>query len=191
MSEQSTRDQDSPQVEYRNIPGYPGYRVGSDGTVWTSKSRTGRGGPIPWRQLRFKIDKHGRPLVSLCHKAKARCFHIGVLVLTSFVSPRPEGMECCHFPDRDTGNNRLDNLRWDTRSGNMQDALRHGTLRIGSRSNLAKLTEEEVVSIRMLGAQRVPRRAIAEQFGICKRHVFTILSGKSWSALLGTPQEVS
>lgn len=35
-------------------------------------------------------------------------------------------MEACHFPDPDLNNNRIENLRWDTKSANMQDRIIHG-----------------------------------------------------------------
>ena len=47
-------------------------------------------------------------------------------VLEACVGPRPDGAEGCHY-DGDPTNNRLSNLRWDSRSGNRSDALRHGT----------------------------------------------------------------
>lgn len=47
-------------------------------------------------------------------------------MLTAFVGPCPDGMEGCHN-DGDPHNNRLDNLRWDTRANNARDAIRHGT----------------------------------------------------------------
>ena len=50
------------------------------------------------------------------------------LVLESFVGPCPSGMEACHN-DGDPANNRLDNLRWDTRSENQNDSVQHGTQR--------------------------------------------------------------
>lgn len=48
------------------------------------------------------------------------------LVLEAFVGPYPEGMECCHA-DGDPTNNHLDNLRWDTRSANSHDSVKHGS----------------------------------------------------------------
>ena len=47
------------------------------------------------------------------------------LVLEAFVGPCPPGMECCHRDD-DPKNNRVDNLRWDTRSANRYDRVRNG-----------------------------------------------------------------
>lgn len=50
---------------------------------------------------------------------------VHTLVLTAFVGPRPEGAEGCHN-DGDPANNRVENLRWDTHTENMRDALRQG-----------------------------------------------------------------
>jgi hypothetical protein len=55
-------------------------------------------------------------------------FYIHRLVLEAFIGPCPEGMEACHFPDKDSGNNRLSNLRWDTHQRNMSDREKHGSL---------------------------------------------------------------
>jgi hypothetical protein len=54
-------------------------------------------------------------------------FCVHTLVLNAFVGSCPPGMQGCHFPDRDTSNNRLENLRWDTRSANQLDAVYHRT----------------------------------------------------------------
>lgn len=48
------------------------------------------------------------------------------LVLEAFVGPCPEGLEACHGPGGAL-DNRLCNLRWDTRSSNQHDAVREGT----------------------------------------------------------------
>lgn len=55
----------------------------------------------------------GRPLA--LHKA----------VLLTFVGPAPSGWLACHFPDPDTSNCCLDNLRWDVRAENWEDARCH------------------------------------------------------------------
>lgn len=48
------------------------------------------------------------------------------VVLDAFIGPRPKGMEACHA-NGDPTDNRLVNLRWDTRSANAADSVRHGT----------------------------------------------------------------
>lgn len=63
---------------------------------------------------RFKLD--GKPVLRRVHR----------LVLEAFVGPCPPGMEGCHN-NGDPTDNRLANLRWDTRRSNVLDSVRHGT----------------------------------------------------------------
>lgn len=49
---------------------------------------------------------------------------VHTLVLEAFVGPRPDGFDGCHN-DGNPENNRVENLRWDTRSANQQDRARH------------------------------------------------------------------
>jgi hypothetical protein len=77
----------------------------------------------PGRLLRQTTDTLGRRYVALGRGVKMR---VAPLVLSTFVEPCPDGMECCHN-DGDPGNNSVGNLRWDTHSGNMYDRARHGT----------------------------------------------------------------
>ncbi|AUX81960.1 HNH endonuclease [Mycobacterium phage Frankie] len=48
------------------------------------------------------------------------------LVLEAFSGPCPPGAEGCHN-DGDRSNNRIENLRWDTRTANNIDAVDHRT----------------------------------------------------------------
>src|SRR5437762_1567770 len=105
-------------IEYRDIEGFPGHKVGNDGSTWTlwqqefpgwaRGSRVVMG--IKWVPLRqYKHGKNNRS-VGLRTESETRYFSVSGLVLTAFVGPRPTGFHACHFPDRSRGNNRLDNL---------------------------------------------------------------------------------
>ena len=48
-----------------------------------------------------------------------------VAVLEAFVGPCPPGLEACHGNDV-ADDNRLENLRWDTRTENQLDRVRNG-----------------------------------------------------------------
>jgi hypothetical protein len=50
------------------------------------------------------------------------------------VGPRPEGLEGCHWND-DPTDNRVDNLRWGTRSANVLDSVRNGTHHMARRTH--------------------------------------------------------
>lgn len=70
----------------------------------------------------------GHLQVALYKSADRTFYKVHCLVLSAFVGPRPEGMEGCHN-NGDPQDNRLSNLRWDTRSGNQRDSVEHGTHR--------------------------------------------------------------
>src|SRR4051794_27362649 len=87
---------DSAQVEYRLIPGFPGYRAGDDGSVWSCLSRNGIGPPKEvWRRL-FPGDCRGYHLYGLQKNGRRYNYLAGPLVLRTFVGPPPPGMEACH-----------------------------------------------------------------------------------------------
>lgn len=178
-------------VEYKDIPDYPGYRVGSDGSVWSCRYGCQQGSRRrnTWRQLRPRYSTSKR--TSLPVKGRYRFVTLAtdagenknllvhVLVLTAFVSPRPDGMEGCH-KDGDPANNRLENLRWDTRKANLEDMLAHGTRRRGTERPSAKLTEDDVRSIRRLREEGWLYRKICERFGISQRTALAIVNRQKW-----------
>jgi hypothetical protein len=89
----------------------------------------------PWGELAFRtyreriLKETGSkyPTVSFTYPGKKRkCFNVHSLVLETFVGPRPQNLEACHT-DNNPKNNKLDNLRYDTRSANALDRRRHKT----------------------------------------------------------------
>lgn len=64
--------------------------------------------------------------VSLRRPGEFKNAKVHILVLSAFVGPCPDGMECCH-KDGNSKNNFLVNLRWGTRSSNNFDRVLHGT----------------------------------------------------------------
>lgn len=128
-AEQSTYIQVDPET-WKPIPGYEGYyevsdhgRVRSvDRELWNGVAYYTRKG----QNLALSTPNHGYLTVGLCRGSKHRSFLVHRLVLSAFVGEAPVGTEGCHN-DGDCTNNRLENLRWDTRSENLYDRVRHGT----------------------------------------------------------------
>lgn len=174
---------EQPQVEYRDVPGFPGYRVGDDGSVWSRLSRNGKG-PLKrdWQKLApnnccgyhiHGLRRGGRSVSRRAHR----------LVLEAFVGPRPDGMECCHG-DGNRTNNALSNLRWDTKKANSSDAVRHGTTPKGERNIHSKITEEkakEVISF--LDGGGLYSAEVAARANVSVYTVEAIRSGRSWKHL--------
>ncbi len=112
----------------RDIVGHPGYLVGDDGTVWSTKLKGGndrspgrRGAP---RRMATQVNASGYCMVNLDVNGTNQTRFVHHLVLEAFVGAKPAGLEACHYPDHDKANNRLENLRWDTHAENMRDECR-------------------------------------------------------------------
>lgn len=87
------------------------------------------------RRLRGRVLRPGRSADGrLSVNINRRPIRVHILVLTAFVSPRPDNHECCHYNDM-PWDNRLINLRWDNRSGNGFDRVRNGTQHFSSRTH--------------------------------------------------------
>jgi hypothetical protein len=112
------------------IPGYEGsYEVSDLGRV-RSLDRIVRGGnggmrlsPGGMRKVSSRAD--GRRFLNLRSDGKGVIRLVPHLVLEAFVGPRPDRHDACHN-NGDPADDRLVNLRWDSRSENMYDMVRHG-----------------------------------------------------------------
>lgn len=70
-------------------------------------------------------------------------------------------------------------LRWDTRKGNMADALTHGTRRLGDQIPTSKLTPADIIAIRSQ-----PNRSqvdLAREFGVSESNICNIRNRKRWT----------
>lgn len=110
------------------IPGFPGYEVSNIGRVASLDRADSRGRIRKGRRLRSLILQPSGHFNVALRTAEGERVGVGVhrLVLMAFVGPCPNGMEACHENDI-PGDNRLENLRWDTRSSNVADSVRNGT----------------------------------------------------------------
>jgi hypothetical protein len=166
------------QADYLDIPGFLGYRAGSDGTIWSSHAwRSFREGE--WRELRpSPLREYLR--VGLRRDGKIYTRTIHSLVMQAFLGRRPDGLDVCHY-DGNPHNNRLSNLRWGTDFDNTADKRRHGTLVIGSMSRSAKLDETKVADLKRQKEAGVPTKILAEKFGVSRNTVRQIMRGDKWA----------
>ncbi|OWK36185.1 HNH endonuclease [Fimbriiglobus ruber] len=124
--------------EYRDLAphGFPGYRVGVDGTI-ESCLRVGRprggakaqdGGHLPqWRPARTRSSRgENRRSVLLTRADGSRVVQmISRLVLTAFVGPPPSADYTVRYRDGNPENCNASNLEWAVREGeNSKDAVR-------------------------------------------------------------------
>ena len=171
-------------IEYRDVPGFPGYKVGNDGTVWTCWR-----GKLPpylsgvWKQMRPQKAHNGYLRIGLRRNGRQEFFAVHCLVLFAFVGPCPPEMECRHFPSRDKANNCLSNLQWGTRSENANDRFAHGTHLYGEKHPLAKLTLLKVAEIRRRCQDGEFQRILANEFGVTQAAISLIVRKAKWKHL--------
>jgi len=169
-------------VEYRDIAGFPGYRIGNDGTVWSCRVR-GPGNNLgsEWRLITGGVSSRGYQILTLCDGSSQRYRAVHRLVLEAFVGPCPDGMEACHFPNPDRTCNVLSNLRWDTKKANGRDRVAHGTSLPGSKNPSAVLTLAMVEAIRdEFASGGVTRVAIARKYNVTPTTISNIINRKCW-----------
>ena len=109
---------------------YRRYSIDDQGVPYSQSKRTG-----DTKKLSTFVNKDGYALTYVAGLGKVAIAHC---VLNAFVGPRPDGLFACHN-NGDKLDNSLSNLRWDTRSNNERDKLKHGML---------KLTVEQVREVR-------------------------------------------
>ncbi len=191
LNEEVETHEDGSQEWWRDVIGYEGrYRVSDWGRVKSvdravlhlPKNRAPYTHNIIGVVLYIgKHDRTGHCHVYLTRENRLRKFKVHRLVLESFVGPPPKGTECRHFPDRDTANNRLENLQWGTKKENASDKAIHGTEQRGEEKPLHKLTEQQVLDIRSEYASGgVTMMGLAEEYKVSDVTIFKAIRKKTW-----------
>ena len=173
--------------EWRDIPGWEGlYKVSTAGQLLSvERSHTAKN---QWgeftRLVKARVLKpYKRPDGYLSVRLRNRDYGESLLVhrivAFAFLATPNTNEEVCHI-NGVKNDNRVVNLRWDTRSNNHKDKVAHGTSAKGARNPRVKLTEAQVLEIR---SSELPRRDIAIQFGISTSLVGLIKQRKVWGWL--------
>ncbi len=175
--------------EWKDICYYEGYyQISNLGRVKslarTIERNNGWKLPLKERILIPQKDRYGRLFVILIKIMDREQRYIHHLVLESFVGRRPENNEACHGPDFNCTNNRLSNLRWDTKQGNAQDVATSG-IQKGINNPQAKVNDTKVKEIReMYKTGLYSQDKIGILYGITQKTVYCIVNRKTWTHVL-------
>lgn len=187
MNEVAQDQRPKPVVEFwMPVLGYVGLYAVSDCGRVASLARShpvGKGG-IRHRSraiLCENSDGHnGYRTVGLYRDGRGKTAYVHRLVASAFLGPAPSGKEVAHGNGR-RDDNRLSNLRWDTRPGNHADTAVHGTRLLGERANSSKLSAEAVKDIRALIASGQSKLSVAKKYSVTHKTIRDIVSRKTWS----------
>lgn len=147
------------------------YCISTHGNVWSTRRKiilrpgTNTGG---YRYVILRVNGHYTMKI------------IGQLVLKEFAGPRPKDYVMCHGPNGQQDDS-LKNLSWGTRSkNNGADKRRDGTSNRGEKHYRAKVTWNDIRTMRRRATNGEPFEAIAKDFPISLGAVSSILQGKTW-----------
>ena len=165
---------------WKDIPNFPHYQVSNLGRVcsFLVKGSSKRYSVIP----RILVPVHrgkGYYAVNLHRGDDMIMVSIQHAVLNAFIGPCPDGLEACHN-NSIRNDNRLENLRWDTRSSNFLDKRKNGTSRCGEENNKAKLNTTQVLEMRERASRGESFQILAEDYGISDTHVKRVVERVVW-----------
>ena len=159
--------------EWREIPEYSGlYWVSDDGRVRNRKGIILKGAKGKSGYLHVVLSKYNTPKTLDIHR----------LVAITFVHNK-DNKGYVNHKDGNKHNNRVENLEWVSARENTYHATIFGLKNdLGSNSSNSKLTENQVLEIRLL-ANSLTNKEIAERYSISEQYVPLLLNYKRWGHL--------
>jgi len=168
-------------MNLKPITGLDGYWISDEGHAYRSVNDEAS----PLLRISPKKTKRGYLYIVVYQNKKKFSFYLHRLVLEHFIGSCPEGMEACHHPDRDPGNNHIDNLAWVTHKENEAQKKIHGTDPSGERNGMSKLTEKQVRQIKKMYQKGVVGYTkVAEKFNTSRMSVKRIIKGITWKSVI-------
>lgn len=176
----------SEEIEFREIPGWPGYISSSDGNIFSLKVKGARG-LLDYNHPHEIVKRivNGRYRVGLRNNSgKKYMKSVSHLIWLSFNCKHeiPEGMVIDHI-DCNPLNNTIDNLQCITYSDNTKRSFSNtrSAFTNGGINGMTKLDTLKVGNIKLMLSEGITQKAIVEEYDISQKQVSRIANGTSWS----------
>jgi len=172
---------------WKDINGFPGYRISDHGEVYSSPrtfTRNGHKVRLPGKLLKPRALDRGHLYVNLRVNNKSTSTYIHRLVAMHFIGPQPDGkLHVAHW-DGDASNNHVSNLRWASAAENNADSVRLGrsSKPSGVLSKTSKLDDLLLTKVFERYNNGKSARSISEEFNLSHQTVSCVLNGTSYIA---------
>lgn len=164
MEDSPMRRNDTPTIEWKAIPNFPGYEVSTIGDIRSTKYKKPR-------ILKPRYCK-GYRVACLRSEGKTHYVRLARIVLEAFVGPCPDGHEAAHLNGK-REDNGVSNLAWVTHKENIAHKRLHGTQTSGPNHSQAKLTFSDIAAIKKWHSDGVSTPEIALRLGVHRATVRT------------------
>lgn len=171
---------------WKDIEGYKGiYKISNLGRVKTLERTVlfGHTKRLLKEGVRTPVkSKEGYWVITLSNKRKKKLFSIHRLVATHFI-PNPNNYPEVNHINGDKEDNDSRNLEWCTRRQNIEHAHTTGlTKQNGVDSHWAKLTNEQVISIRSIykNEEKVTYKDLAKKFEVSEGIIGRVVRRESY-----------
>ncbi len=156
------------------IEDFPSYSIDTKGQVRNSQDYV-----LAWGSNGFY------PKIVLLDKGRRKDKYIHRLVALAFI-PNPENKSQVNHIDGNRLNNNVENLEWVTPSENQKHSYANGlNSRAGTNNGKAKLTEEDVKSIRFYFQYKIfTALELAKMCNVAEQTIRAVIDRKSWSHVL-------
>ena len=158
-------------------------------SIWRTFPRDERYEISNMGQVRYKphgtirklsVAKNGYLLLCTRVRGKAKAYYVHRAVIETFRGSIQSDLQVCHN-NGDKSDNRLENLRVDTVSGNAFDKFRHGTMVMGEMHIWHKLTAEQVQQIRLSSDSH---EALAKRYGVSRGCIGHVTRRETWKQIV-------
>jgi hypothetical protein len=174
-----------PNEEFRDVPKFEGIIAASNfGRIYSQPRSVTKYSVLVGRvvtqnykgRLLSQYDRRGYMTVRFAFNKNNFTQLVSRLVLTTFDRESKPGELACHNDSNPT-NNCLENLRWDTPTGNMRDRTARGLYKRGEDHHAAIIPIELVDRLQ---AGLISPSQAAKETGYRYAHLWRIAKGKVW-----------
>lgn len=165
---------------FATISGYEGlYSISFTGIVWSHKKKCGVSSH-EGKELKPHQDGSGYLFVMLSKDGVRKQPKLHRLIAENFI-PNPHNYQVVNHKNGIKTDNRIENLEWCTQSDNIKHSFKMGlSSQLGSRNAQSKLTETDVISIRLKYSAGISRKILANDFKISLATLCDIINNKIW-----------
>lgn len=172
--------------QIKDIPGYPGYKIDTNGQVWSMLKQRGGGRRVIDVDELHLVKSFALSTGHLQCRAwingKGRTLRPQIAVALAFLkNDDPENkIYVCH-KDGNPQNNHPTNLYWGTPAQNTDDMRKHKTMSCGEKRWNASLSPAQIKQIISLRRDfNWNQSRIGRVFGVTQSHISRITRGLTW-----------